>query len=150
MLKPPIRPAVNPALDEMKELHIARQALIKDRVAAQNRAHTRRSALLKRQAADRLRQIERQIAAIDAALRAHLKSDPALKARFDILLSIPGGGAMFRPSPVPPAAAPRFVCANASKIPRAPPAMPMPVSVTSKISRSSPLRAIAGAPRPAR
>lgn len=92
MLKPPIRPAVNPALDEMKELHIARQALIKDRVAAQNRAHTRRSALLKRQAADRLRQIERQIAAIDAALRAHLKSDPALKARFDIPLSIPGLG----------------------------------------------------------
>ena len=92
MLKPPIRPAVSPALDDMKELHIARQALIKDRVAAQNRAHTRRSALLKRQAADRLRQIERQIAAIDAALRAHLKSDPALKARFDILLSIPGLG----------------------------------------------------------
>lgn len=92
MLKPSIRPAVSPALDEMKELHIARQALIKDRVAAQNRAHTRRSALLKRQAADRLRQIERQIAAIDAALRAHLKSDPALKARFDILLSIPGLG----------------------------------------------------------
>ena len=92
MLKPPIRPAVSPALDEMKELHIARQALIKDRVAAQNRAHTRRSALLKRQAADRLRQIERQIAAIDAALRAHLKGDPALKARFDILLSIPGLG----------------------------------------------------------
>ena len=92
MLKPPIRPAVNPALDEMKELHIARQALIKDRVAAQNRAHTRRSALLKRQAADRLRQIERQIAAIDTALRVHLKGDPALKARFDILLSIPGLG----------------------------------------------------------
>jgi transposase len=92
MLKPPIRPAVNPALDEMKELHIARQALIKDRVAAQNRAHTRWSALLKRQAADRLRQIERQIAAIDAALRAHLKGDPVLKARFDILLSIPGLG----------------------------------------------------------
>ena len=92
MLKPPIRPAVSPALDEMKELHIARQALIKDRVAAQNRAHTRRSALLKRQAADRLRQIERQIAAIDATLRAYLKSDPALKARFDILLSIPGLG----------------------------------------------------------
>ena len=92
MLKPPIRPAVSPALDEMKELHIARQALIKDRVAAQNRAHTRRSALLKRQAADRLRQIERQIAAIDTALRVHLKGDPALKARFDILLSIPGLG----------------------------------------------------------
>lgn len=92
MLEPPVRAAVSKALDEMKELHIARLALVKDRVAAQNRAHLRRSALLKRQAAERLRQIERQIAAIDAALMTHLAVEPALKARFDILVSIPGIG----------------------------------------------------------
>jgi transposase len=61
-------------------------------VAARNRDHTRRSPLLKRQARERLRQIERQIAAIDVALRAELEADPALQARFDILLSIPGVG----------------------------------------------------------
>jgi len=92
MLEPPVRPAISQALDDMKELHIARQALIKDRVAAQNRALMRRSPLLRRQADDRLRQIKRQIAAIDAVLRAQLEAEPALKARFDILISIPGIG----------------------------------------------------------
>jgi transposase len=92
LIEPPARPIVSATLDEMKELHVARRALVKDRVAALNRDKTRRSALLKRQAAERLRQIERQIAAIDAALRAQLAADPALKARFDILVSIPGVG----------------------------------------------------------
>lgn len=92
LIEPPARPIVSATLDEMKELHVARRALVKDRVAALNRDKTRRSALLKHQAAERLRQIERQIAAIDAALRAQLAADPALKARFDILLSIPGVG----------------------------------------------------------
>jgi transposase len=90
LLEPPVRPPLSARLDEMKELHIARRALVKDRTATLNRGHTRRSALLKRQAAQRLAQIERQIAAIDAALRAHLAADPALRARFDILVSIPG------------------------------------------------------------
>ena len=76
----------------MKELHVARRALVKDRVAARNRGHTHRSALLKRQARARLAQIDRQIAAIDAALHAELAADPALQARFDILVSIPGVG----------------------------------------------------------
>jgi len=90
LLEPPVRPVISAALDEMKELHVARRALVKDRTAAMNRDHTRRSALLKRQATQRLAQIERQISAIDAALRALLAADPALKSRFDILVSIPG------------------------------------------------------------
>src|ERR671918_42045 len=75
LLEPPVRAPVSATLDDMKELQVARRALVKDRVAALNR-HTHRSALLKRQATERLRQIERQIAAIDAALRARLASDP--------------------------------------------------------------------------
>ena len=90
LLEPPVRPVISARLDEMKELHVARRALVKDRTAACNRDHTRRAALLKRQAAQRLAQIERQIAAIDTALRALLAADPALKTRFDILVSIPG------------------------------------------------------------
>jgi transposase len=92
LLEPPVRPVISAALDMMKELHGARRALIKDRVAARNRDHTHRSALLKRQVRARLRQIERQLAAIDAALHATLAADPALQARFDILVSIPGVG----------------------------------------------------------
>ncbi|MGH6912773.1 MAG: IS110 family transposase [Geminicoccales bacterium] len=92
LLEPPVRPVVSATLDAMRELHVARRALVKDRVAARNRDHTHRSALLKRQARERLRQIARQIAAIDAALHAQLAADPALQARFAILVSIPGVG----------------------------------------------------------
>lgn len=92
LLEPPVRPVVSATLDAMKELHVARRALVKDRVAAHNRNHVHRAPLLKRQARARLRQIERQIAAVDAALRAELTADPALQARFDILMSIPGVG----------------------------------------------------------
>jgi hypothetical protein len=88
----PVRPVVSATLDAMKELHVARRALVKDRVAARNRGHRHRAPLLKRQARERLRQIDRQIAAIDAALHAALAADPALQARFDILMSIPGVG----------------------------------------------------------
>jgi transposase len=92
LLEPPVRPVVSATLDAMKELQVARRALVKDRVAARNRDHTHRSPLLRRQARQRLRQIDRQLAAIDAALHAELAADPALQARFEILVSIPGVG----------------------------------------------------------
>ena len=91
-IEPPVRPVLGAVLDEMKELHQARRALIKDRTAALNRGQILRSALLKLQNAQRLRQIERQIADIDRALHDRLAADHDLKARFDILLSIPGVG----------------------------------------------------------
>jgi transposase len=93
LLEPPLRPVVNAALAAMKEVHGARRALVKDRVAGRNRSHTHRSALLKGQARARLAQIDRQIAAIAAALHAQLAADPALRDRFEILVSIPGVGA---------------------------------------------------------
>jgi transposase len=92
MLEPRALAPASAILNDMKDLLAARRALVKDRTAAQNRAQQQSLALLKTQATDRLKQIERQIAAIDAALRARLGDDPALKARFDILVSIPGLG----------------------------------------------------------
>lgn len=86
------RPVVSQAISTMKELLVARRALVKDRVAAANRNHVHRAPLLKRLASQRLRQVERQIAAIDAALRALCRADAALKARLDILVSIPAIG----------------------------------------------------------
>jgi transposase len=93
LLTPPVRPITDQAIDEMKELHIARLALVKDRTAAKNREHVCRSPLLKRHINQRLKQIGRQIAAIDTALKARLHSQPELLARFEILVSIPGVGA---------------------------------------------------------
>ena len=87
-----VRPMVSQTLSDMKELLVARRGLVKDRVAASNRSLTHRAPLLKRLADQRLRQVERQIAAIDAALRALCQADAELKARFDILVSIPAIG----------------------------------------------------------
>ena len=94
LLTPPVRPITSQTIDDMKELHIARLALVKDRTAAKNREHACRSPLLKRHVTQRLAQIDRQIAAIDAALKARLHSQPDLVARFEILVSIPGIGAL--------------------------------------------------------
>ncbi len=77
---------------DLKELSVARQALIKDRVAAKNRKHTAINALLKRQLVVRIKQIESQLAEIDAAIMASIMADPDLARRFEILCSIPGIG----------------------------------------------------------
>lgn len=92
LLEPPARPIISPVLDDMKELQVARLGLIKDRTAAKNREHACRSSLLKRHAAQRLAQIDRQVAAIDAELKANLSRQPELMARFAVLSSIPGIG----------------------------------------------------------
>lgn len=94
LLTPAVRPINSQVIGDMKELHIARLALMKDRTAAKNREHACRAPLLKRHTAQRLAQIDRQIAAIDAALQACLESDPDLVARFKIIVSIPGIGTL--------------------------------------------------------
>jgi len=64
------RPPQTQTMLELKELHLARQALVKDHAAAKNRRNALTALLLKRQNAQRLEQIERQMAAIEAAILA--------------------------------------------------------------------------------
>lgn len=77
---------------ELKELQIARQALIKDRTRLKNRLVTLELAFTRRQTKARLAQIERQITALDDVLKAHLKTCPRRARAHDILRSIPGIG----------------------------------------------------------
>jgi transposase len=83
------RPARGDILNERKDLHAARAALVKDKTAAKNRANNLMLALLKRQNAARLKQIERQLEAIEKTILALIKGDPGL-AGFDIVTSIAG------------------------------------------------------------
>ena len=83
-------PPASKIAQSMKELVSARDALVKDRVAALNRKAVALDPLIKRQLAQRLRQIDRQIQAIDNRLRTLRGSDPDLTLRVDILTSIPG------------------------------------------------------------
>ena len=66
--------------------------IVKDRTATLNRQKTLRVALLARQAARRLTQIDAQIRAIDTATRALIENDPDLDRRRAILESIRGFG----------------------------------------------------------
>jgi len=63
---------------------------VKNRTAAKNRSKTLSHPLLKRQNTAQLRQIERQIVAVEREILDRIKADPDLARRFEILLSIPG------------------------------------------------------------
>ena len=89
-LQLPQTPPPDEKLSDIKDLHLARRALVKDRTAAKNRQKILRLPLLKRQIEQRLRQIERQIKAIEAAIHQLIQNHPILRRRFQILISLPG------------------------------------------------------------
>jgi len=84
------RPVASPTLAGLKELQAARDALVRNRTRARNRAKTLSQTLLKRQNQAQLRQIQRQIAAIEKEILGRINANPDLERRFQILVSIPG------------------------------------------------------------
>jgi transposase len=90
MLELEARPARSEVMLELKELYVFREALVKDRTAAKNRGKALTLSLLKRQNAQRLEQIDRQIATLEAAILQIVEADASLADRFAILISIPG------------------------------------------------------------
>ena len=83
-----VRSSAQRALDE---LAMARDGLVKDRVAALNRQKHVRDKLLRRQNRNRLAQIG-HLQAVDARIGELLADDPALARRAEVLGSIPGIG----------------------------------------------------------
>jgi transposase len=71
-------------------LHAARQALIKDRTAARNRAAALEPPLLRRQNAARLNRMKADLAVVETAIAARVEADPVLAERRATLASIPG------------------------------------------------------------
>ena len=92
LLQPDVCIPKSEALDALAELITARRGLVKDRTAILNRQKNLTLPLLKRQAAQRLKQIGNQIAAIDEHCRQLIAAEPELARKFDILISIPGVG----------------------------------------------------------
>jgi Transposase len=90
MLEPAPQEPRSVVLAEFHELRLARSALVRERTAATNRAGRLTLALLKRQHATRLRQIERALDEVDAAIADLVASDAGLARKAEILCSIPG------------------------------------------------------------
>jgi transposase len=78
----------------LRDLHVARAGLIKDRTRLRNRAQTQDIAVLKRQTKARLAQLDRQMAELDAEIAALIEAQDATARRRDILCSMPGIGAV--------------------------------------------------------
>lgn len=74
-------------LCELRQLHIARAALVKDRTATKNRAKAVTHCLLKRPAPEADQEAG---PTIEAEIAARIQAEPDLARRFDILTSIPG------------------------------------------------------------
>ncbi len=89
-LQPGIREAPSKMSRDLKQLQIARQALIKDRTAAKNRSKSLSMPMLNKQNTSRLRQIERDLAAIETQMLALINGDEKMARTFQILCSIPG------------------------------------------------------------
>jgi transposase len=92
LLEPVTRPVRSDVQNRLAELVAARRGLMRDRTATLNRLKTLTIELLKRHARHRLRQIEAQVASLDAAIDAIVLGDPVLCRRRDVLASIPGLG----------------------------------------------------------
>jgi len=75
---------------DLRDLLVFRRGLIKDRTAARTRLKMARQVVLRRFLTQRLAQVERQIARIDATMQALIASDTGLMERLSILVSIPG------------------------------------------------------------
>lgn len=77
-------------LNILREMMTARRGLIKDRVAVRTRMQTTAQTLLKRHLRERLTQVEKHIEQIDQAIMELISEDDQLKARLEILTSVPG------------------------------------------------------------
>jgi transposase len=92
IMQPEIPSAKDETIGMLAELLAARRGLVKDRTAASNRGKSLTLVMLKRQCQQHRKQIDNQIEAIDREWMSILAANPTLKARLDILLSIPGVG----------------------------------------------------------
>lgn len=90
LLELKVYPPESQNIKELKELYIAREALVKDQTAAKNRSKIQTIKFLKHQNEERLAHIERQLEAVEAEIAARIKADEHLLRRFEILTSIPG------------------------------------------------------------
>ena len=77
-------------LFELKELYVARGALVKDRTAAKNRGKALRLSLLKRQNARASRTDRSPDSAVEVAILQTIEANVSLADRFAILTRIPG------------------------------------------------------------
>jgi len=85
---------ISETMRKLKELQVARQALVKDRTRLLNRIKTQTATLVVKQSKARLALIERQLHDIDAEIRTRINAGKPQARAVEIITSIPGLGAV--------------------------------------------------------
>ena len=80
------------ALETLQELARARAAAIDDQTALSNRRGASQSAFLKAELGRRLKVLAGHIERLETEIERRISAEPALKRRYDILITIPGVG----------------------------------------------------------
>jgi len=83
---------VSEKLHDLRDLQVARTALVKERTRLRNRGQVQTSAVLRRQTRARLALVERQIAELDDEIAQHIAGDRPTARKRELLCSIPGLG----------------------------------------------------------
>lgn len=76
----------------LRDLQVARTALVKERTRLRNRSQVQLNPVLKRQIKARLALVERQLTELDTEIARHIASHEPLQRKREILCSIPGLG----------------------------------------------------------
>ncbi len=82
------------SMRDLKELQIARSALIKDQTRLRNRLLTQTVSFVREQSQARLALVGQQLCDIDAQINARIDADPTQRRAHQIIRSIPGIGAV--------------------------------------------------------
>jgi len=85
---------ISEKLCDLRDLQVARTALIKERTRLKNRSQAHVNTLLKRHTKARLTLVERQIAELDAEIAEHIAADQPTARKREILCSVPGLGSV--------------------------------------------------------
>ena len=80
---------ISETMRELRELQVARQAMIKDKTRLLNRIKTQMVAFVVKQSKARLALIERQLRDIDLEIRSRIDAEKPLARAFEIISSIP-------------------------------------------------------------
>jgi len=75
---------ISEKLQCLRELQVARTALVKQRTRLRNRGHVQINPVLKRQTKARLTLVERQLAELDAEIAKHITQDQAMARKREI------------------------------------------------------------------
>lgn len=79
-------------MHQLKELRLARNTMVRDRVAVRNRLAQVRNLFLRKIAALDLKRLDQRIISVEREIARVMASDPVLETRRKILISIPGIG----------------------------------------------------------